>query len=311
MSEKISGVGFMRIFIILTVCVVIMGSPFLKAFGGDPSIISEIITAPGTLNFITQGIPSKNIMGYWLYLPEKHNPSQAWPVLFFLHGGGMGENPDINRVKKYGPLKHVLEESFSNHSPTDLLKGFIIVCPILPENPKYFTLWIDNIKALDAIIDTIINDCRGDPSRLYITGSSRGGGGAWRFPKYSKHPIAAIVPVCGHYLNLTNLESLIDIPVWTTCNTSDRLYNIQRRAVSYIEEHGGEKFFLLDTAKPDNSSFLTKRHIFTSFAKKGHDAWTATYESPQIYQWMLNFRNIDGKIIRSDMLSLEQKNTLK
>jgi len=258
----------------------------------------EVLTRDaGTLKFITQGMPSKNIMGYWQYIPEKHHQNQTWPILLFLHGGGMGEKPDINRVKKYGPLKHVLEESLSNHSPAVLLKKFIIISPILPENPKNFTLWIDNIKALDAIIDSTIINFKGDPSRLYITGSSRGGSGAWRFPKHSKHSIAAIVPVCGYYMKLVNLNALIDIPVWTTCNTGDWHYNNHKRAVSYIEKHGGEQFFLLDTAAPDNPSFLKKKHVFTSFAKKGHDAWTETYASRQIYQWMLNFRNINGKII--------------
>jgi len=286
----------MRIFVVFAVCIVVMTGSFLNASGEDPSARSVVVQVAGELKFITKGIPGKNIMGFWLYLPEKHHPSRAWPMLFFLHGGGMGENPDIDRVKRYGPLKHVLEESLSDQSSTGLLKRFIIVCPILPENRKNFTLWIDNIKTLDAIIDTIVIDHRGDPSRLYITGSSRGGIGAWRFPKHSRYPIAAIVPVCGHYLKLANLEPLSDIPVWITCNTGDRVYNIQRRAVSYIEDQGGERFFLLDTAAVDDPAFLKKKHIFTSFARRGHDAWAATYSSPRIYQWMLNFRNVNGKI---------------
>jgi predicted peptidase len=153
----------------------------------------------------------------------------------------MGENPNINRVKSYGPLMQVLKDSLSNKSPADLLKKFLIICPILPENPKNFTLWIDNIEALDAILDSIITNYNGDTSRLYITGSSRGGGGAWRFPKHSKHSVAAIVPVCGYFMDLTNLNALIEMPVWMTCNTGDYHYNNHKRAVSYIEEHGGSK----------------------------------------------------------------------
>lgn len=296
----------MRILIIFFLWLCVLGGPFVYPSDGDLSARPEIIPAPGKVTFVSDGFSGKNIMGYWINLPEKHHPSQTWPILIFLHGGGMGENPDISRVKRYGPLKQVLEGSLTDQSAGTLLKGFIIVCPILPENPKNFTLWIDNIKILDSIIDTIIIDYRGDPSRLYITGSSRGGSGAWRFPKHSRYPIAAIVPVCGFYIKKANLDSLVDIPVWITCNTGDRVYNTQRRAVFYIEEKGGERFLLLDTASPDDSIFLEKKHIFTSFAKKGHDAWTATYASPRIYQWMLNFRNINGKITMTEKEKTEK-----
>lgn len=290
----------MRMFIIIFFVLMLNGIPCFSASEEISHTRPELLPAPGTATFITQGIPGKNIMGYWLFLPEKYNTSPAWPILIFLHGGGAGENPDINRVKRFGPLKYVVGDSLSNHKLTNLLKGFVIICPILPENPKNFTLWIDNIKALDTIIDSIINDHRGDSSRLYISGSSRGGSGAWRFPKYSKHPIAAIVPVCGHYLKRVNLKSLVHIPVWITCNTGDRLYNIQRRAVSFIEEQGGEKFLVLKTTSPDNPSYLKQKHLATFFNKKGHNAWTATYSSPQVYQWMLSFQNIKGKIIQKD-----------
>ena len=288
----------MRIATDIIVCVLVLSNLVVAGAGEIQQNNSETAAAPGALRFISHGIPGKNITGYWIYLPETHHTSRSWPVLLFLHGGGMGENPDIHRVKKYGPLKNLLDGTPSTGDVRNLLKEFIIVSPILPENPKNFTLWIDNINALDAVIDTMIERHWADPDRLYVTGSSRGAGGAWRFPKHSRHNVAAIVPVCGFYMDRSNLRPLADIPVWITCNTGDRLYNTQKRAVAAIEALGGEKFLLLDTANPAGGDFLKRRHILTSFAKKGHDAWTATYSSAAIYRWMLNFKNIDGTIVR-------------
>jgi predicted peptidase len=249
---------------------------------------SDNLAESDTTLLITQGIPGENIPCYWIYLPENYKKSKALPVMIFLHGGGVGKDPDIDKLRDNGPMGYLLYDSELSSEVKDQIKKFIIVNPVLPEDPDNFTLWADNIDALDAIIDTVISCHKGDPTRLYVTGNSRGGQGAWRFPKYSRHHVAAIVPVCGHYIDTANLEPLTEIPVWTLCNTGDRVYGVQMRAVSIIEESGGDPFLLIDNAVPGDPSFLEKKHIATSFEKDGHNAWTATYRSPYIYKWMLS-----------------------
>jgi predicted peptidase len=208
--------------------------------------------------------------------------------MMFLHGGGVGKDPDIEKLRDNGPLGYLLYDSELSSEVKNLIKKFIIVNPILPENPDDFTLWADNVDALDAIVDSAKSRHKGDPTRLYVTGQSRGGGGAWRFPKYSSHSVAAIVPVCGNYLDAANLEPLTEMPVWTLCNTGDRQYRSQMRAVSIIEESGGDPFLPLSNATPADPSYLESKHIVTSFEKEGHNAWTATYRNPHIYRWMLS-----------------------
>lgn len=264
--------------------------------GQSSSTASDNPAEPGATTLIAEGIPGENIPCYWLYLPENYDISRTLPVMIFLHGGGAGKDPDLEKMKDNGPLGYLLSDSELDSEVKGLLKQFIIINPVLPENPDNFTLWVDNIDALDAIVDSVITFYKGDPSRLYVTGNSRGGQGAWRFPKYSRHPVAAIVPVCGHYMDAANLEPLVEMPVWTLCNSGDRVHAVQMRAVSIIEEYDGDPFLLIDNATPGDSSFLERKHIATSFVKDGHDAWTATYRSPHIYKWMLSFKKSIEKL---------------
>jgi predicted peptidase len=239
---------------------------------------------------IDRGIPGGNIPCYWLHVPARHGASTTFPILVFLHGGGVGPDPDVDRLKDNGPLGYMLSDSELDPDTRDLIGRFLIVNPVLPEDPDNFTLWADNIDALDAIVDSVVSRHRGDPRRLYVTGNSRGGQGAWRFPKYSKHRVTAIVPVCGHFLDATNLMPLGDIPVWTLCNRGDRVHGVQMRAVEIIEGNGGEPFLLLEDARPEGDAYLERRHIATSFDREGHNAWTATYRSPHVYRWLMGRR---------------------
>lgn len=282
-----------RVFIILIVGIICVSLCCTFAYGQSSSTASDYPTKSGTTMLITHGIPGKNISYYWLYLPENYDTARTLPIMIFLHGGGAGKDPDIEKLKDNGPLGYLLNDSELNLEVKDLIKKFIIVNPALPENPDNFTLWVDNIDALDAIVDSVISCHKGDPAWLYVTGNSRGGQGAWRFSKYSRYLVATIVPVCGHYIDAANLEPLTKIPVWTLCNTGDRVYGIQMRAVSIIEESGGDPFLLIDNATPYDPSFLERKHIATSFEKDGHNAWTATYRNPHIYKWMLSFKKVD------------------
>jgi len=282
-----------RVFIILGIGITCVTVSSTYSYGNSLSTASSDPTESGTAKLVTQSMPGGNIPCYWIYHPENYDTATTLPIMIFLHGGGAGKDPDLEKMKDNGPLGYLLYDSELNPETKDMIEKFIIVNPVLPENPDHFTLWVDNIDALDAIVDSVISRHKGDPSQLYVTGNSRGGLGVWRFPKYSRHSVTAIVPVCGHYMDAANLDPLIEMPVWTLCNTGDRVYEIQKRAVSIIEEGGGDPFLLIDNATPGDTYFLEKKHIATSFEKDGHNAWAATYRNPHIYRWMLKFKNVD------------------
>ncbi len=121
----------MRAFIILIISITGITLPCTSAHGQSLSAVSDNPAEPGTTILITHGIPGENIPCYWLYLPENYDMSGTLPVMIFLHGGGVGKDPDIEKLKDNGPLGHLLYDSELNSEVKDLIKKLIIVNQML------------------------------------------------------------------------------------------------------------------------------------------------------------------------------------
>jgi predicted peptidase len=238
---------------------------------------------------ITDSIPAGKIDGYWIHLPEKFEErSVEYPVLLFLHGASAILD-SLGSIKYMGPVKVLYDDNVSDSLRLLLSSKFIIVNPHLKGQPREYSQWYDQSKILDHILDVVIEKYNGDPERIYLTGLSRGGRGTWGYSIISRHKLAAIIPICGTYDKEHDIASLKDIPIWITCNTGDSkvTYDAQLNAVKIIESSGGEPFFHLNNTNPESDIYLSKKHVFTSFKKNGHDAWTETYSSISIYKWLL------------------------
>ncbi|UCC45659.1 MAG: hypothetical protein JSU65_06995 [Candidatus Zixiibacteriota bacterium] len=268
-----------------------------------PAILALQMSYAHEPTSIKVSLTSDDIVGYWIHLPRDHSSEQVWPVILFLHGGDAVAE-DLDYVRTLGPARY-LENTNQQDSLLGKLIGdsFVIISPHLSnENGQRNRQWHDYADVIDSIVETVICRYGGDRRRFYITGLSRGGHGTWRLPSVTKHPIAAIVPVCGRSNDAGCLASTTHLPIWNTCNKGDALITVefQEQAVATIEAAGGDEFLRLADVSPVDTTYLEHRHIFTSFDRQGHDAWTATYGSRHIYEWMLKFSNIDGKILHHD-----------
>lgn len=193
---------------------------------------------------------------YFLYLPEEYaeNDGEEFPLLLFLHGGGeSGSN--LEKVKKHGP-------------PAQIAAGrefpFIVLAP---QNPHKKRLWDDS--AVMALLDEIEKRYRVDKKRVYLTGLSRGAYGAWRLAVQYPDRFAALVAISGEAP--MNYASWVGkIPVWVFHGDSDTSIDVSssRRMVEELRENG-------------NPARLT------IYENTGHDAWTQTYNDPEVYEWML------------------------
>ena len=195
---------------------------------------------------------------YLLYLPEAYGTSnEEWPLLLYLHGGGESGS-DVNEVASNGPAKMAAE---GEHFP------FIMLSPLCPKGGW----WPSPAQAgvLKALLDEIVEKYRVDEDRIYVTGLSMGGFGAWSLADAFPDRFAAIAPVCGGGEPIT-VEWIKHIPVWVFHGAKDTAVPLERaqEMVTALEARGANVKF---TVYPDT----------------GHDSWDPAYANPALYEWLL------------------------
>lgn len=192
-------------------------------------------------------------LNYLLYLPKNYDQQDKWPLVLFLHGAGE-RGDDLQLVKEHGP-------------PYLVSKGkdfpFILVSPQCPKNRNWESF------ELIALLDDLESKYKIDPDRLYVTGLSMGGAGAWRLAAYAPNRLAAIAPLCsGGEIGWT--RNIAHLPVWAFHGAKDEGAPVERAQA------------LIDALKRNGGS-----PIFTVYPDAGHDVWTVTYDNQTFYDWLL------------------------
>ncbi|MCA9175070.1 MAG: prolyl oligopeptidase family serine peptidase [Planctomycetales bacterium] len=192
---------------------------------------------------------------YWLYLPQKYEQQEQWPLLLFLHGAGE-RGDDLEKVKVHGPPKLI---AAGKHFP------FIVVSPQC-EADKWW-----EAAELSALLDHLEKTLKVDPRRIYVTGLSMGGFGTWSLATRDAHRFAAIAPVCGGGNAIRVRYAPFTAPAWAFHGAKDQAVPLSEseEMVAAIKQKGVE-------AK------------LTIYPEAGHDSWTETYNNPQLYEWLLS-----------------------
>ena len=192
---------------------------------------------------------------YLLYLPKDYgkDPAVKWPLMMFLHGSGE-RGADLEKVKAHGPPKLIAQGK-------DL--PFIVLSPQCPEGNWWTT------DTLNALIDSTIKNYSVDQDRVYLTGLSMGGFGAYALAAEHPERFAAIAPICGGGY-FRNARRLTHVPVWAFHGGKDTTVPIAENQgmVDAIKAAGGD-------AK------------ITIYPDAGHDSWSQTYDNPELYTWLL------------------------
>lgn len=191
---------------------------------------------------------------YLIYLPEDYGrPGEVWPLLLFLHGAGeRGDNLDL--VKAHGPPK-LIEQG--RRFP------MVVVSPQCPHGHYWST------PVLSALIDQVCDRYRVDLDRVWLTGISMGGYGAWALASAEPERFAAVAPICGGG-NPQTACRLRQVPVWAFHGAHDEVVRLEQSElmVQALRSCGGDV-------------------RFTVYPEAGHDSWTETYANPALYDWLL------------------------
>lgn len=202
----------------------------------------------------------KETLSYYLYLPDnyKAQSTEKYPLLLFLHGGG--ESGDsLVAIKRNGPPKLITQ---GKKFP------FLILAP---QNPYQRKWW--NTRAVKQLLDSVIAANNVDPSRVYLTGLSRGGGAAWEMAVQFPQTFAAMAVVCGMaplpYASWINKE----MPIWVFHGDADKSIPVSEsdNMVAKLTEMGYNV-------------------TYSRYPGVGHDSWIQAYETEALYDWFLEQR---------------------
>jgi len=200
-------------------------------------------------------------LAYALWTPVGEAPRDGWPLVLFLHGAGE-RGDDLALVDVHGPPKLA--------ATMPQLWGSVIVAPQCPADVWWTT------EPLVALLDDVRRDHSIDARRIYVTGLSMGGFGT--FELVATHPelFAAAVPICG------GMRAEREAAIVAAKDVPMRVF------------HGGA-----DTVVPPAMSERVVAHLLsvgsdvelTVYPKVGHDAWSAPYADPALWEWLFAQRH--------------------
>lgn len=209
-------------------------------------------------------------LNFQLHVPpkEKRKFGEKYPLLVHLHGtGGIGEN----NLQQFGDGGEVAKKFMSKEFQEK--QACYIMLPQTPRMSGWYALaYTDPSQELEAIVHAIklmaqSPDYDVDLSRIYVTGLSMGGAGA--FQAMAKFPgfFAAAAPT-----------SYVDIP---------RLFNRNNCGPMWVAVNAGDYRYEEDLKEFTEHYISVGGTIKTSvFNNKGHDAWTQLYTDESFRDWL-------------------------
>jgi len=211
-----------------------------------------------------RNLKKKVSLKYLLYLPKDYKPrgKQRWPLVLFLHGSGE-RGTNLTAVAVHGPPKLAKQR---RDFP------FILISPQCPHDEA----WSNDV--LFVLLDEMAKKHRVDTNRIYVTGLSMGGYGAWALATAQPERFAAMAPICGGGDTIRVLlaegkrrQALKELPIWAFHGAKDQVVPLEEseRMIEAFKRLGNSKVKL--TVYPDAA----------------HDSWTETYTDPKLYDWLL------------------------
>ncbi len=217
---------------------------------------------------------------YRVFLPVGYRAEGSWPVVLSLHGSDERGDDDVAQATSgLGPF--VLDHP--DRVPA------IVVFPQCRRDRE----WVGPMarQAL-AALEQAVAEFHGDPRRLYLTGISMGGSGAWYLARDRR--FAAVVPICGEVRPAADdplpadaspsLAALVaspdpfaalareiaGTPVWAFHGERDGEVPVEqsRRMVAALRAAGSPT-------------------RYTEYPGVGHDAWDRAYANPELWRWLL------------------------
>lgn len=194
-----------------------------------------------------------------LYVPANYDDRREWPLIVFLHGMGERGTDGVAQTEVgIGPAIVAHPERFPA----------LVVMPQC--SPSYVWSSPNGIAHVDHAIAQVRERYNVDDERIYLTGLSMGGYGAFNYGALHPDLFAAVVPICGGGNPDRHAEPLAAIPMRVFHGGADPVVAPERsrQMVEAIRNAGGDV-------------------QYTEYPGVGHNSWDATYGDPEVITWML------------------------
>jgi predicted peptidase len=235
--------------------------------GGALALASPSVPArDGKTGLLTRAVSvNEKSYSYQVYVPSKARQTQKLPVIIFLHGiGQRGEGGFIPS----GGAMGAMVRNYLERVPAIIL---------LPQCAKG-VYWSDPSmeRLVMASLDQTVKEFGADNERLYLTGVSMGGYGAWHVASQHPDTFAAIVAICGGSPLRTG-ERFASIarrigktPVWVFHGSDDRVVPVSesRQMVAALKAQNGNV-------------------RYSEYAGVGHNVWLNVLKEKELLPWLL------------------------
>ncbi len=252
-------------------------SPETPLESAAPKIINTPLPGDGSLKPIGQhaytidlnlvnakGLTRTATISYLLYLPDGYgqDPQQQWPLVLFLHGSDVwGNDPEM-----------LVASGLPNRLTANLNFPAIVLSPQAPEDVVWWGAELDLVRAL---LDQVQTNYAVDVRRVYLTGPSMGGFGAWAMAVQQPQRFAALMPIAGGWDSERdtvprNICDIKAVPIWVFHGEQDEIV-LPKKAqllVNALKQCGVEVRF---TLYPDT---------------KHRESFERAYDDPELYEWM-------------------------
>lgn len=217
---------------------------------------------------------------YVVYVPRDFKPAMAWPIIVALHGGG--EYGDDGLRQTVGGVANVIRlhpdrfpaivifpQSHADHTPGWQQKGG---------------------EATMSAIDKAISEFHGDATRVYLTGLSAGGNGAWFLASHHPERFAALLVVSGFVGVFRGKQSGIEYPP-VFPDAADPYVAVAKKVASlpiWIFHNDGDPNVPVDESRQMFAALkaLGANVQYNESHAAEHDAWTAAYARADVWIWL-------------------------
>lgn len=204
---------------------------------------------------------------YALFVPRVAPGKDGYPVILKLNGLGENGNDGIRTLKSgFGPSLLEISRSFP----------FIVVFPQCHENENWDADGTAAARALD-ILKKTQDEFPTNRDKVYLTGVSSGGRGAWEMAKAYPGYFAAAVPISSGYDPTTAPDFVKSrLPIWSFYVNGDKQ--------SIVDSNRELKQRFLAQGSPQR---FTELNGTLSKTWSKHNGWDYAYRNPALYMWLL------------------------